>query len=365
MEVRPLLFWTALVIGLVAVASVGFPPAEPGENMLYERHFSHLNTVRRNTNQIASATYRIKVYRELLDAASTGDLNPAVLFIDSVSNNWGPLSESGKWTDAVDQWIQEQSNILAGQPSRTKVMSVFTPATPEVFGFQFAMPYGDEWVIALRDVPVPFCAELHGIKGSTLPANSPNLFRKAQPCVLPARYGSAGQHIAQWYTSYGASLAKRGRTETYGVSRSYRWDRRDLSSEACRAGDLNHCRMQLTGGSLDRINLRAPVQLPDALESQWHSNIAIGGQSHRDRSLLFDLEHDFGEERFEQFWKSELPVEDAFETAFGIEAGEWMRQWSIHHYGPVDGGPRPSFALAGFSLLFMLACAGIGIKLRS
>ena len=46
------------------------------------------------------------------------------------------------------------------------------------------------------------------------------------------------------------------------------------------------------------------------------------------------LRHDVGDERFGRFWRSALPLDSAFATAFGISTGHWMFGWVRATYGP-------------------------------
>jgi hypothetical protein len=58
------------------------------------------------------------------------------------------------------------------------------------------------------------------------------------------------------------------------------------------------------------------------------------------RAMLDHLEQEFGSSRFEAFWTSDADVPTAFAGAFGIGAGDWVREWGRSRYGDRALGPR-------------------------
>jgi hypothetical protein len=48
--------------------------------------------------------------------------------------------------------------------------------------------------------------------------------------------------------------------------------------------------------------------------------------------LFQDLERQFGPERFARFWNSDADVSHAFEAAFDVAPGVWVRGWARSYY---------------------------------
>lgn len=61
----------------------------------------------------------------------------------------------------------------------------------------------------------------------------------------------------------------------------------------------------------------------------------LGNQGH----LLSLLEREFGAERFGIFWRSDLPVAEAFQMAFGQSLDRWTMDWLRRYVDPPARGP--------------------------
>ena len=75
--------------------------------------------------------------------------------------------------------------------------------------------------------------------------------------------------------------------------------------------------------------------------------------------LLADLEAEFGADAFLRFWSSTESVEDAFESAFGVEVGEWMTVWVDSVSGTTQPGPGLPRSASSGSMLALGLLAGI------
>jgi len=64
--------------------------------------------------------------------------------------------------------------------------------------------------------------------------------------------------------------------------------------------------------------------------------MAFGGA---ERTLLADLEGEFGPDRFQAFWASSGEVTAAFEQVFGVPIEDWLVGWAQAHWGKPDVGP--------------------------
>ena len=80
------------------------------------------------------------------------------------------------------------------------------------------------------------------------------------------------------------------------------------------------------------------------------------GQRYLNITLLGYAVHEFGEERFEEFWTSDEDVEVAFANAFGISPGEWLRDFIRARFGDVRAGAGVSAGDTLASVAFLLAC---------
>lgn len=77
------------------------------------------------------------------------------------------------------------------------------------------------------------------------------------------------------------------------------------------------------------------------------------------RSILSDLEEEFGYEAFQSFWTSEGEMEIAFEDAFGIAPGAWMVQRIEEMQGIDRPGPGVPRRASSASMLTIAAFLGL------
>jgi hypothetical protein len=84
--------------------------------------------------------------------------------------------------------------------------------------------------------------------------------------------------------------------------------------------------------------------------------------------LLSDLEAEFGAEAFARFWTSNDGLGDAFERAFGIDAGSWTLGWiarSREIEPPGPGLPRSARSGATLAVVLLLGIAYLRSRERS
>lgn len=176
------------------------------------------------------------------------------------------------------------------------------------------------------------------------------------PCRLWARHGSAGPHVAEWMRDTRGQFAHEAQwfDDEYdglpfsGWFGSHFWG--SFDGRRCRAGDAGACADAL---------LREDTSIVGSSLSQrdfYMPRIAPG-----EARLLADMEREFGPERFQRFWQSPQPVEQAFEAAFGIALGEWIVGWSEARYGPLTIGSRMKLETILLSLLFIGLFTGLAI----
>ena len=97
----------------------------------------------------------------------------------------------------------------------------------------------------------------------------------------------------------------------------------------------------------------------------WESDGGVGPLA---TSLLPDLVHDFGPDRFRAFWKSPDAVSVAFERAFGVSLDNWVRGEVIAYYGPLELGAgdvgRAGISAFIWALVFLGLTALIARRLQ-
>jgi hypothetical protein len=70
--------------------------------------------------------------------------------------------------------------------------------------------------------------------------------------------------------------------------------------------------------------------------------------------LLRSAEERFGAERFQRFWSSSAPADEAFEAAFGVRMGTFMRD-NARSYGWTMRRPPMSLASVSFTMALIIA----------
>jgi hypothetical protein len=81
-------------------------------------------------------------------------------------------------------------------------------------------------------------------------------------------------------------------------------------------------------------------------------NRPFGG---RESGLLWDLQEEYGPERFLAFWGSELGFEEAFQAAFGTTFPQWVMGWAEREVGVLEASPAVPL---GATLLSLVVIGG-------
>jgi hypothetical protein len=199
------------------------------------------------------------------------------------------------------------------------------------------------------------------------------------PCAFHGEYGNPGDGIFAWLRSGGYPLAgglagywaridtlpnffavkRLGSRRIYGLS---------PKAESCVKGKLEICRdLFLTGRGYSSSNRLSPYPWDLSFLEPQHRPVAfqsrgyeVGFAGHGTR-LLFDLEEEFGSERFARFWSSDQDVEEAFQAAFGLPAEEWLFRWAHARWGHLEVGP--GIPLDALMLTFLTLGAFVGLGL--
>lgn len=235
------------------------------------------------------------------------------------------------------------------------------PVTVEVAGRWTANRFGWRVLYAERDAEGGSCVVmLHEDLTDAIADWGPYLLG---PCGFFATYGWPGEELMTWLEGGGLDFATAPTQNVRLLYVNSSADRSLLGAvdfwgfepevEACLEGSRERCEGMWDTASSGRRQIYGPqLQL-----RTWYDDrrgVAYGHQG----SLLADLVAEFGEASFAQFWRSELPVGEAFANAFGVSRAEWTYRWAKERLGSRTS--RGSMALDGLlSLLTVLLLAGV------
>ncbi|MGH7636240.1 MAG: hypothetical protein ACREOK_01210 [Gemmatimonadaceae bacterium] len=213
--------------------------------------------------------------------------------------------------------------------------------------------------------------------GSTITAD-----RLLGPCAYFESFGRPGRAIAAWMDARGWQFAQRGEWSTpplrwlEGTPDSAFRERIDLQwvmnpvGAACAAGKDESCLRALLDATVPDRWRTSVSHTAGVLTSGMYNPFVHGDGGWltrdwplgaREWTLLSDMVRTIGPERFERFWTSDLPPEQAFRAATGESLAEWTREWIEDTYHPQAGGPVLSAGATGFGALLLIAGVGLSI----
>lgn len=192
-------------------------------------------------------------------------------------------------------------------------------------------------VVAKRDQPGWLRRETTRLGGSIL-----------GPCAFWAKYGAPGPEVQAWLNQAGRQFAAdQGRlgmryeyADWTAMGRAYQ---SRIGVRACIAGMVKACEHAFFDPGRHEYDGYLP---------------RIGPGEDR---MLGDLARQYGVQRFTKFWKSTEPVDRAFQAAFGLSAGAWVKDWAQARYGRYDAGSRMSALTVALSLLTLGLFAGLAV----
>jgi hypothetical protein len=188
-------------------------------------------------------------------------------------------------------------------------------------------------------------------------------------CAYFGRFGTPGREVKRWLRQSQFALAVLPdwlRWPLYRAPRTVQRNRRYtdyLSTQriSCAAGDIEACSSIAASDEPWPYALYESSPPSDIVlggSSWWYSWHALGGSADR---YLSDLVVAMGEERFQQFWSSELQLEAAFLNAFEIPIEEWTMEWSRDQIGIPRRGPSAPAGVTIMSLMLGIVCVGGGM----
>jgi hypothetical protein len=193
----------------------------------------------------------------------------------------------------------------------------------------------------------------------------PIVRRMIGPCAFYAAFGIPGQPVERWLAArdfdlgfvndwHGPPLVPATQTfprrwlaqQVYGGS---------FAQVSCLAGRRADCHAAVLDTQPPEGDPSDWGRLPRVVEQQVWSNGRPARWLFRASTYLVDLLREQGPERFAQFWHSALPVDSAFQAAFGSSIEEWTARRQARHF--------PQFRVGGgiplVSGLLALLVAGV------
>jgi hypothetical protein len=236
-------------------------------------------------------------------------------------------------------------------------------------GVPFSRPRPEREMYAGVDSAGAYCAVVHAAPvGRTVGMLIGNSRLNASagasmlgPCAFVARYGAPGPEISRWLRDGAYRLAQRrsavlqpGVGDLTHERELTVWSEDDRALRGCIGGRDDLCVHALLmpsgtahvrdGPALLHLNSRFPPGVNDS------------------RAMLDHLEQEFGSARFEAFWTSDADVPTAFAGAFGIGAGDWVREWGRSRYGDHALGPRVDAVTLVLSALLVACLVGAAVS---
>lgn len=261
----------------------------------------------------------------------------------------------GSWQDGLR--LQDPEGI--GEPIRDPIRDtdwrIRPTFAPDGVSCVIAITVG-QWRLDMVDDHTPWAEPAYVLR----PRRSIDAPPGLGPCGFIATFGAPGRHVGAWLDSTAYTFARVADWSTRHPAtpdslqslRAYQ-ERWDVTVRGCSVGRLESCRAAL---------LRPPWS---EYVPRWLSrNNPEGwfGFDHREASfaehapfLLSDLVHDVGPEAFGRFWRSDLPLEEAFRQATGRGLVEWTAAWAREYIGPRPHSPR----VGGLTLALSLLAAGL------
>jgi hypothetical protein len=204
------------------------------------------------------------------------------------------------------------------------------------------------------------------------------------PCILYGAFGVPGPEVRRWLLGRQFSLAANS-DWAFGGNRGPGSVGDRVASFASDLGPMDQFTSQLVGelpadylmpaealrcASGSEADCAAAILAPNRPAPRVLSTLPVAelnSMSYFARDQFFgwagdrfvsDLIRREGRGRFQRFWSSDRPVEQAFAQAFGMSVGRWTRRWLEERQGTFETGIPIHLAGVASSLLLALLLAG-------
>ena len=189
-------------------------------------------------------------------------------------------------------------------------------------------------------------------------------------CTYYATFGLPGKDVARWLTTWrhlpatGTDWSGAEPEERYARWRGYRGTWLDPDFLGCAAGDRMRCRRAVWHAPrrTDWPWMLARFEVPDVLSFgryRFYGFYNRHGLGPAGQEYLGDMVGRFGRERFQRFWTSDAPLDDAFAEAMGIPLDEWTMEWARTYVGAFRTAGQLPWGSAVLSLVLSAALVGV------
>jgi hypothetical protein len=388
MEMR-IRYWVAATIGLCTlIAAVMLPPegSPPRRSYAAERSVER-SAERRVEDHLLKARRKLRVLEgrdATLARVAARDIDPAepVFFVSEGFPERALEPYEASLRTVWSRMRAPDSDI------RLVVAARGTRGRGDFPGVDFLLPHatdGSTCIIRVTASPNQLRLIESGVRPGNLLENwslTHTGFENAitrGPCLFFASFGKPGPDIERWLDTWDFSFASladwdgvqqlpyeptiRGSPwiplpaspEGFGgVVDSRMWDTHACASgreERCRANMLADPEKEATPARIWRF-ARSQITLPGYVRGSRDMYVYGIQTAH----FLSDVVRDIGPERFELFWTSDLPVDQAFASVVGRGIGEWTSDWLAERVGRKEFGP--GVGLNGMLVVALFAALG-------
>lgn len=314
------------------------------------------------------ARYRLLV-EDLLEARRDDDSNSIVVAFDAGAGIAGPAAETIRRTLA-----EEWHDLGLGATKVAVGVVVIDRATARTIGRGLAIGAEDPSAFyVLPDSLAPatclvlVVAPTRGSEGRL--STSRSLQEMARlwygPCAFYARFGIPGPRVAKWLEARGLDLALApawvatpGDTALLmpalspsGPNRKWYWDMiywMPPRAVECLSGSAEACHAALVEGDVGRTDPPDWIVVQSANSWRFTRQRVTGGDH-----FLAAVLRAAGPRRFQEFWRTSLPVDSALTRVLRTPVGEWTAAWQREVAEPPRPGPMPRLG-------DLLVCAALG-----
>lgn len=366
-----------LVIGAVYLPPRGMPKwaegriymmREPNQQRLRARELA--GKWQEAYAAVVGAQYRDRVGPEIAHRRSGNQAGPVlVLEVDDSLKLWSQPVIQGALDSAWRRLDLGVTKVSVGVLiQRLKTGSALIPSLEgNRLGSTYLLPDSTDRSTCLVVAPLPWFS----INRNYLPPDQLTDWGASLlgPCAYYARFGVPSRRVEQWLASRQFDLA--AWPAWYRAPRNIevvRWMLGDVSNQrwwwgnlysfspqvlACFAGRPEGCRMGLAAADHNGAGRRPRVVTTfDA----WDSDKVqlIGSEV-----FLSDVLRAVGDERFQEFWTTSLPVDSALTLALGKPVGEYTVSWLRRFSVPPRFGAATNWLNAGLGLAFAALMTGL------
>jgi hypothetical protein len=378
---RELRWWIAgTLLACAGLASVYTPPrganwpgahrAEPEPPSPFrfrERYLAH--KLREVETEVRLLEYRDRLRPEFDRRLAAGIPAPASLIV-----GLDPLPESTRRLVAREVDAAWRSLGLGVTKVSVGVVLELPPGTQQARWMLYLLPDSSDRTSCIALLPATYWRR--SLTSDSLPNDlrfRTWLQRGLGPCAFFAAFGNPGRGVARWLSQRHYDLALDPAWATVNDLGAGPWwmfpgPNRPVDFESlfwtmahhlpanavgCLAGRAPSCQVAVLGITPLTDTVRRFVA-----NDLWMRNPSLLGDDH----YLADVYRAIGQERFREFWNSEMPVDTALAAALRAPVGDWTLRWERRSAPRVRLGPAAP--LPSVLLGLLLAAVAVGSVAR-